>query len=760
MVSRLKQKIISDPIRVDKEMKISELPSAENSLIDDLLVISQNDDDGLLRTKKISMSLLTKSLVSERDGNLVSLVDGFKLFADKGVLDTAASRAEAAAEIAQNIADANTYYITPEDPDGTIAGIAGTPNGQSFRVAQGPDKGFKYYRNDSGVAIEIAAVAGEAAIAAVIAAQAFLNSIFPQSLSIAAAGWMWGASNIDGTALFAGIDSTGGLQLCDMPDAVQDRLRALGDYETTSRTPGYHHVFKDAAGGSGAALRDDWGLMLAGLDGAVQDEINDLKIGTGSAILRPHNGLLAVFKDADSTTPVYAVNPVAYAAKLAAGGASIVYDDAGAVSTGTLNLREPQPQNSTKWGYVQRPIPSFVSHVMFRQGLGQSLMVGGGDRVTPVDIEFLGQALTFMGAGADRGVGYPDDGAVTDENLSVFMDARSIGEFRENCMVPGMLRFLHDMTGVYGADKRQLPAVVSRMDAKSGTSYAGLKKGTSVYNDGQAAFTSFVERVLEQGKIPVINSFFITHGEEDSKTVTTVGQYQASLNEWVNDKQADTLAVLAAHGVTQADKPLAYIDQVGSIGKTATKRGDLIAYAQLAISNERPDVILSTPKFHLNRKYHIDDLHLTGQGYAVMGEYQGQSEAFMYKERVAGTNNKWIPVQPLSVVKNGLNYDVTYSSPLGLPLKVNTKYGTAPNLGADLENGSANVTSANQISDFVFRFTLDAEPAAGEFLRFGFNATDATYCLVCISDTSSRVSRSDPTFVMENFCCLSRIAIS
>ncbi|MCH3747031.1 hypothetical protein, partial [Campylobacter coli] len=73
------------------------LPSAENSLIDDLLVISQNDDDGLLRTKKISMSLLAKSLISDRDGNLVSLVDGFKLFADKGMLDAAADRAEAAA---------------------------------------------------------------------------------------------------------------------------------------------------------------------------------------------------------------------------------------------------------------------------------------------------------------------------------------------------------------------------------------------------------------------------------------------------------------------------------------------------------------------------------------------------------------------------------------------------------------------------------------------------------------------------------------
>lgn len=681
----------------------------------------------------------------------------FKFSREARAYSTAASES---AQYVQNIADANTYYITPTDPDGTIAGLAGTPNGQSFRVAQGPEKGFRYYRNDAGTAVEIAAVAGEAAIAAVIAAQVFLNSIFPQSLSIAAAGWMWGASNIDGTQLFAGIDSTGGLQLCDMPDAVQDRLRAIGDYETTSRTPGFHHVWKDANGGSGAAIRDDWGLMLGDLEKSVQDEINDLKVGTGSAILRPHNGLLAVFKDADSTTPVYAVNPVAYAAKLAAGGASIVYDDKGAVSTGTLNLREPQPQNSTRWGYVQRPIPSFVSHVGYRQGLGQSLMVGGGVRVTPIDAEFLGQALTFMGAGADRGVGYPDDGAVTDENLSVFMDARSIGEARESCMVPGLLRFLHDMTDFYGVDKRTLPAAVTRMDAKSGTAYAGLKKGTAVYADGQAAFTSFVERVLEQGKIPAINSFFITHGEEDSKTVTAVSQYQSSLNEWVNDKQTDTLAVLAAHGIIQSNKPLAYIDQTGSLGKTATKRGDLIAYAQLAISNERPDVILSTPKFHLNRKYHIDDLHLTGQGYAVMGEYQGQAEAFMYKERLAGTNGKWIAVQPLSVVKIGLNYDVTFSSPLGLPLKVNTKYGTAQNLGADLENGSANVVAASQTSDFVFRFTLDAEPAAGEYLRFGFNATDTTYCLVCISDTSPRVSRSDPSFVMENFCCLSRIAIS
>ncbi|EOI1370281.1 GDSL-type esterase/lipase family protein [Serratia nevei] len=70
--------------------------------------------------------------------------------------DDAAERAETAAENAQNIADANTYYITPSDPDGTIAGIAGTPAGKSFRVAIQDATlsvvAFNYYLNNNGVA--------------------------------------------------------------------------------------------------------------------------------------------------------------------------------------------------------------------------------------------------------------------------------------------------------------------------------------------------------------------------------------------------------------------------------------------------------------------------------------------------------------------------------------------------------------------------------------------------------------------------------
>lgn len=72
---------------------------------------------------------------------------------DEAIL--ARDSAKTDAKYVQNIADANTYHITPSDPDGTIAGITGTPNGKSFRVGLGMGKGFKTYINNNGVALEI-----------------------------------------------------------------------------------------------------------------------------------------------------------------------------------------------------------------------------------------------------------------------------------------------------------------------------------------------------------------------------------------------------------------------------------------------------------------------------------------------------------------------------------------------------------------------------------------------------------------------------
>ncbi|HEP0698846.1 TPA: hypothetical protein QIW65_001249, partial [Klebsiella pneumoniae subsp. pneumoniae] len=59
-----------------------------------------------------------------------------------------------------------TFYKTESDPDGTITGLANTPSGKIFRVAEGVGSSlsFTYYLNDAGVALAISSMPGMGAI--------------------------------------------------------------------------------------------------------------------------------------------------------------------------------------------------------------------------------------------------------------------------------------------------------------------------------------------------------------------------------------------------------------------------------------------------------------------------------------------------------------------------------------------------------------------------------------------------------------------
>ncbi|HHL8807411.1 SGNH/GDSL hydrolase family protein [Escherichia coli] len=86
----------------------------------------------------------------------------------------AAASAAQAEEYANNASDYAqnkfTFYKTASDPDGTIAGLAATTDGQSFWVAQGPDalSAAWQYQNVAGVAVLQAKQPGTAAITGTI----------------------------------------------------------------------------------------------------------------------------------------------------------------------------------------------------------------------------------------------------------------------------------------------------------------------------------------------------------------------------------------------------------------------------------------------------------------------------------------------------------------------------------------------------------------------------------------------------------------
>ncbi|MDQ5603526.1 hypothetical protein RCE97_27150, partial [Klebsiella pneumoniae] len=86
----------------------------------------------------------------------------------------AAASAELAGEYAGDASDYArnkfTFFKTASDPDGTIAGLAATTDGQSFWVAQGPDalSAAWQYQNNAGVAVLQAKQPGTAAITGTI----------------------------------------------------------------------------------------------------------------------------------------------------------------------------------------------------------------------------------------------------------------------------------------------------------------------------------------------------------------------------------------------------------------------------------------------------------------------------------------------------------------------------------------------------------------------------------------------------------------
>ena len=128
------------------------LENTPNSSLDQLLVIPKTSDP----------VVLTRVLQA-----LIDAENAANIAADKVRLaEIEADRAEAAAENAEAVSSADTYYTSPEDPDGTIAGLANTEEGGGFRVAvqnaPGVTVAFVYYRKIDGSAKFITAIASNA----------------------------------------------------------------------------------------------------------------------------------------------------------------------------------------------------------------------------------------------------------------------------------------------------------------------------------------------------------------------------------------------------------------------------------------------------------------------------------------------------------------------------------------------------------------------------------------------------------------------
>ncbi|MGP7156678.1 right-handed parallel beta-helix repeat-containing protein [Klebsiella pneumoniae] len=209
--------------------------------------------------------------------------------------------AEAAASSASDYAKNKfTFYKTASDPDGTIAGLAATTDGQSFWVAQGPDalSAAWQYQNKAGVAVLQAKQPGTAAITGTIRE-------FP---TLAAAQADADAGNIpvnsttyvrsqDGSALADEYINNGGTL-----EPTGRKMPSQGYVDrviNTSTDNGNITVTSDSDGNT-VDVRDDFGgVNIPGIPAPVQDILQQVKKDASPAILRLTDAENAAFASVD-----------------------------------------------------------------------------------------------------------------------------------------------------------------------------------------------------------------------------------------------------------------------------------------------------------------------------------------------------------------------------------------------------------------------------------------------------------------------------
>ncbi len=675
--------------------------------------------------------------------------------------DAAADRAEAAADNVQNIADANTYYTSPTDPDGTVAGIAGTPDEKMFRVAIKDDSGsiviFKYYKNAGGTAEYINSEASARLISQMDQAINYMKLVMPPELANKITGYHILATDVTGKVGLYGVNDNGGFEVCGISGAIQDYFSNLVSESFSSKISGYQYVFLSGDNKTAlAAIDDDGYFWLAGMDEPVQTAIANSGGKGAERLARPDGtGRIALYASEDDTTPLWSKRPVVSAEKVTDTGISFVYSENGVLKSAlipTSPLQNASTETIREVNNASQEMHAFLAG-------GQSLSVGANGSAVAALPDLYGHCLMFSGAGKDRGAGI--DGDVTDETLGALCDARIIN-FRNNSQVPAaqtvLLRHL--------ARGQDMPVIVTRLDSRGGFNYSQLKKGTQPYIDGNTSFDAFCKRAESIGKIPVCMVYKTTHGEADAnKASLQFGEYEGFLTEWKHDKQLD---IMTRSG--QLIKPWFEVDQLGSLtNKTVingiVQRGYVVAIDQWEFCKKNADAFMSIPKWLLNRLYPQDLLHLTGLGYRILGEFHGLAEDWtIYNRSSNPTGTKFVPVQPSSIVRiNDTTSEVFFDTPYGNALQTKPVKGIwADNFGADIQNDSAKIISAVQESDFSFKFVTDVPPAAGDFIRFGCNATDNgtnSYPLINIFDTTDTVGYFDSSLIMDNPCAISRIAL-
>lgn len=237
--------------------------------------------------------------------------------------------------------------------------------------------------------------------------------------------------------------------------------------------------------------------------------------------------------------------------------------------------------------------------------------------------------------------------------------------------------------------------------AQEGASYNEIKQGTAVYNDALDTVRAANAAALSCGVEYSVDALVVIHGEAD-RFITPYDDYVAFLDEWQCNYADDIQAI-----TNQPNRPPMFICQ------TSQEQNANFGYAGINNSSQSQldahvlynDIFLVGPKYPLETH---DDIHPMNPEYYYLGEYFGCAI-----DSVVIDGIPWEPLRPVSVVRNGLDIDITYIVPVA-PIQFDTALIPAhPNFGFAIDDPTAGISSVTITGPNTVRVTLDSLPTGG-----------------------------------------------
>ncbi len=617
-----------------------------------------------------------------------------------------------------------TFYKTVSDPDGTITGLANTPSGKIFRVAEGVGSSlsFNYYLNDAGVALKIASMPGMGAITNTVRFFTALPDAQNDVLygNILNGSKCWVTSTEDITLANEYINNDGILEATGRQMPSQEAFERIAIFLSLMNPS----VYK----GNGPVF--PWQTDLAGKVLLGYDSEKECVIGAGLLAIDKVNELiqvqiktalqqlgLAMYK---GDGPVFPWFTDTTGNKVLLG-----YDKDQQRVVGAFTADPNQIIRAPLIPLAEnlRPIAKAMN---IMQGYGQSLSVGAMG--TPV-ISTVQPYSNVTFSSGPRGYNhiYTALAPLVEDNRT----APDGGGNRGETFCSGAANYATTLAAIENGMDPSDHVIFAATAGKGGTKIADLVKGTAWYNSNFLPQINGAYALNPDSAVHVI-PWLQGETDNDQSPPTTYVVYRGHLEGLQVSTETDIKAI---NGQQSPVHFLTY--QCSYKVRTSTA----VALAQLDLANENEKFHLTTPCYHL--LFASDGTHLTNVGYKWLSGYIGRA----YKTLV---HDKCVPqyLKPVSATLRGRVITLLTEPPVS-PVVIDTsKLAPTTDNGFRVKGIASNATQTIESmmteGKQVF-ITLAEEPTESVSLRYALDYLGTG--LNIVNGASGNLRDSEPSTI-------------